>query len=165
MAKKSASYKVNKKDIDNIVTYFFLKKITTPPQKMEAYSLGLIDRTGRVLRKPVTEDEKLSLTLLDRLVLKMRRLLGSRMSILNNFVYLQTTSPDFYSNIKVVGNISKRSEITRIKKSAKSYLESENITADELIRILLSEETEETDFTDLTSINEQTKTLFKKVID
>jgi hypothetical protein len=31
MAKKSASYKVNKKDIDNIVTYFFLKKITTPP--------------------------------------------------------------------------------------------------------------------------------------
>jgi hypothetical protein len=103
-------------DIDSILTFILLKKICTPIVKLEAYKLGLINSSGKIIREPVTEEEKVALTLLDKLVLKLRRLLGSKTTALNTFLYMQILSNNFYNKLAVKGTVAQRAEIMRIKK-------------------------------------------------
>ena len=62
-----------KQDVDALVTYLFLKKLMTPVFNSPAYKMKLIDNAGRVIKEPVTQQEKESLTLLDKLILKIKR--------------------------------------------------------------------------------------------
>ena len=56
----------------------FLKLLTTPWEKLEAYKLGIVDKRGRNLRKAKelkTSEEKSAYTIFHRLVFNVKRLL------------------------------------------------------------------------------------------
>ena len=69
--------------IDLFVTYRFLKILTTPFEKMEAYKLGIIDEKGNRIRKPkstkpavelATSEQKNAYTILHKLVFNIKKL-------------------------------------------------------------------------------------------
>jgi hypothetical protein len=62
--------------IDIFLVYSFLKRLTTPFDKTEAFKLGLIDSQGTRLKKAETPAEKASLGYFDRLVFNLKRLLA-----------------------------------------------------------------------------------------
>ena len=64
--------------IDLFVTYRFLKLLTTPFEKQDAFKRGIIDKKGKVLRKARSLTggaDKKSYTLLHRLVFNFKRIL------------------------------------------------------------------------------------------
>ena len=62
--------------IDTVIVFRILKKLTTPFDKTPAYKLGLIDKKGKKIKNAETDEEKRAMTLLDRLVLNLKRLLA-----------------------------------------------------------------------------------------
>ena len=54
----------------------FLVRLTRPIKDMDCYKLGLIDEQGRSIRPAQNEQERASLTPLDKHILKIRRLIG-----------------------------------------------------------------------------------------
>lgn len=62
--------------VDIYYTFRFLRQLVTPWNETKAYQLGLIDDSGKLLRKPVTSEEKDAYTLFFRLVYNIKRLLN-----------------------------------------------------------------------------------------
>lgn len=129
-----------KQDVDALVTYLFLKKLMTPVFNTEAFRLKLVDNAGRIIKEPVTPQEKSALTLLDKLILKMKRLLGTRVSNLYNFLYLQTLGQNMYNNLIVMGTTAQRAEIKKIAKDFKRLQESYDIPMEDVVYNILTEE-------------------------
>lgn len=67
-----------KQAVDTVIILRILKKLTTPFNKTEAFKLGVIDKNGKVLVAPKDRDQqqKQSMTMLDRLVFNLKRLLS-----------------------------------------------------------------------------------------
>ena len=64
--------------IDLFVTYRFLKLLTTPFEKQDAFKLGIIDKDGKVLKKYTSlkkREEKNAYTQLHRFVFNLKRIL------------------------------------------------------------------------------------------
>ena len=64
------------KIVDLVLVYQFLKRLTTPFDKTEAFKLGLIDKDGKSLKKAETSEEKSAMGYFDRLTFNLKRLLG-----------------------------------------------------------------------------------------
>lgn len=62
--------------VDVYYTFRFLRQLVTPWNETKAYQLGLIDADGKLLRKPMTGEEKDAYTLFFRLVYNIKRLLN-----------------------------------------------------------------------------------------
>ena len=71
--------------IDLFVTYRFLKILTTPFEKMDAYKFGIIDEKGNRIKKPsstkpavelATTELKNSYTILHKLVFNIKKIFG-----------------------------------------------------------------------------------------
>ncbi len=65
--------------IDLLITYRVIKMLVTPFEKQPAYTLGIIDKNGKVLRKAKTlkrAKEKEAYTLLHRFVFNLKRLIN-----------------------------------------------------------------------------------------
>lgn len=64
--------------VDIYFIYRFVKKLTTPFEKWEAFSTGVIDKNGEIITKPEnrTPEQKASLSLFDRLSLKIRKIIS-----------------------------------------------------------------------------------------
>jgi hypothetical protein len=122
--------------IDSIIAYIVLKKLITPITQSKAYKLKLINASGRVTKEPTTREEKEALTLLDKIVFKLKRLLGSKLQELNPFLYLYN-SPDMYNKLIVNGDIKNRAEIKRIEKDIKSLQENYHISKEDILAILV----------------------------
>lgn len=60
---------------DLILTYKFLKQLTTPFEEMDAFKLGLIDDKGKLLKKPKTKEEKEAYSSFDRVIVNLKRIL------------------------------------------------------------------------------------------
>jgi len=127
-------------NIDTILTYILIKKLITPIVRSKAYKLGLINNAGKQLREANTEEERGAFTLLDKVVFKLKRLLGTRLLNLNNFLYLQTINSDFYNKLMVKGSITQRAEIIRINQDVKTIKEKYNMSDDDLVYTLLKED-------------------------
>jgi len=128
-------------NIDSVLTYMFLKKIMTPIVKTPAYKLGLVNNVGKVIKKPVTDAEKSTLTILDKFIFKLRRLLGTKLTQLNNFLFLQTLSNDFYNKLIVKGSIEQRAEIKRITRDIDKIAEKYDCDVTDLVYLIANEET------------------------
>lgn len=64
------------KAVDLILIYQFLKRLTTPFDKTEAYELGLIDEKGKRTKKKIeTKEEEDAYGYFDRLVFNIKRLI------------------------------------------------------------------------------------------
>lgn len=64
--------------IDNLIAFRILYKLVTPFKDTQAFKLGIIDETGKLLKKQAqlkTQEEKSAYTLLDRLVFNLKRIL------------------------------------------------------------------------------------------
>ena len=130
----------DKSNVDKILTYVFLKKLVSPIVRTEAYKLGIVNNTGRVIKEPKTDKEKSSLTILDKTIFKLRRMLGSKISQLNNFLFLQTLSNDFYNKLVVRGSIEQRAEIKRIVKDVDKLAEKYDCEVDDILKTMLTEQ-------------------------
>tara|TARA_R110002153_G_scaffold29711_13_gene91221 strand:+ start:33204 stop:33758 length:555 start_codon:yes stop_codon:yes gene_type:complete len=63
--------------IDAAIIFRILMKLVTPFDKTKAFELGLVDAKGKSLKKAKTSDEKAAMTLVDRMVFNLKRLLGT----------------------------------------------------------------------------------------
>lgn len=88
--KRKLNLTVHDRNIDNILVYVFLKGITTIPSKTKAYKLGLIDRSGMLIKDPETPEEHDSLSNLDLLLWKLRDWLKPKMSYLSSVNWLNS---------------------------------------------------------------------------
>lgn len=61
--------------VDLYLIYHFIKRLTTPFNKTDAYELGIIDDKGTKLKDPETKEEKDSYRMFDRLVFNLKKLL------------------------------------------------------------------------------------------
>jgi hypothetical protein len=66
---------MSNKVADILLIYQFIKRLTTPFNKTEAYKLGLIDEKGKRLKKAETKEEENAMGYFDRLVFNIKRLL------------------------------------------------------------------------------------------
>jgi hypothetical protein len=64
--------------VDTVIIFRILKKLVTPFHKTAAFKAGVIDKDGKVLIRPGdrTADQKKTITLLDRMVFNLKRLLS-----------------------------------------------------------------------------------------
>tara|TARA_X000001316_G_scaffold9405_1_gene2604 strand:+ start:3329 stop:3892 length:564 start_codon:yes stop_codon:yes gene_type:complete len=64
--------------VDTVIIFRILRKLTTPFNKTAAFKAGVIDAKGNVLVKPRdrTPEQKRTITLLDRMVFNLKRLLA-----------------------------------------------------------------------------------------
>jgi hypothetical protein len=62
--------------IDLYVLYQIIKRISTPFKDTDAFKLGLIDDSGKRLKKAKTDEEKKAMTYLDRFVFNIKRALS-----------------------------------------------------------------------------------------
>jgi hypothetical protein len=129
-------------EIDTIMSFILIKKLVCPITQTKAFKLGLINSAGKVIKEPKNDEENQALTLLDRIVLKIKRLLNTKLLNLNNFLYLSTISNDFYNRLVVRGTIKQRADIIRIAKDVKGIQEKYNINTEDLICSLIKEELE-----------------------
>lgn len=70
---------VEGKWMDLLYLYQFIRRLTTPFDKTEAFKLGIIDKDGNVLRKRntlTTPEEKNAYTYFDTLIFNLKKLLG-----------------------------------------------------------------------------------------
>ena len=75
---RTKEYLEENRAVDLFVAYRFLRILTTPWEDQEAFSHGIIDKDGKLLRKQNTlknEAEKSSFTLLHRLIFNLKRIL------------------------------------------------------------------------------------------
>jgi alanine racemase len=131
------------KNIDTILTYILIKKLVTPIVKTQAYKFGLVDVTGKVIKEPTNPAEEVALTSLDKIVFKLKRMLGSKLLILNKFIYLQTINNAVYDKLMVKGSILQRTEVKRIVKDLSTIQEKYGKDVDEIIYSLLIETLED----------------------
>ena len=61
--------------VDLILIYQFLKRLTTPFEKTEAFKLGLIDKNGKKIRSPETSEEEKAYGYFDRLTFNIKKLI------------------------------------------------------------------------------------------
>ena len=126
-------------DTDAVLTFIFLKKLMTPITKTKAYSLELVDNMGRIIKQPKTNEEKNALTLFDKLIFKMKRLLKGDLTKLHSFLYLQTMGSEnnFYNKLIVKGSIDSRVEIKRIQRDLEKIAENHECSVNEMLYTLI----------------------------
>ena len=133
----------NEDKVKSVVSFIMLKQLLQPISKHDAYKLDIVDSKGKLKREPETEEEKKSYTLFDKLIFKIKTLLGSRLSQLNRFVWLQTVlDDDFFKNMVVTGGLEKRAAVTRVKQDIERLLEKHDLGYDEFYNMLIAEEME-----------------------
>ena len=126
--------------IDTAVVYLLVKKLITPITQTQAYKLGLINNTGVIIRVPTTDKEHDALTILDRFMLLLKRLLGSKIIQLNNFLYMQTSNNTVYKQLTASGSMERRAEIIRISKDITRLTEKYGCDKEYLVQSLLNED-------------------------
>lgn len=133
---------LQRQNIDSVISYLFIRKLVTPIMKTPAYKLELVNNAGKVIKEPVTDEEKMALTLLDRIAFKIKRLLGGKLVTLNQFLYTTTQSIDMYNKVVIRGSIDQRAEIIRIVRDVKKMVESKGCSIEDVVGLLLTEEVE-----------------------
>lgn len=104
-----------KNNVDSLVVFVFLKRLLEPIVQTDAYKLGLVDSNGKVLKVPESKEEIEALTILDRLVFKLRRMLGTKIPILNKFLFVLTSKNDYLNNLSFNNTVQGKAELIRIK--------------------------------------------------
>jgi hypothetical protein len=133
--------KSKRSNIDSILAFILIKKLVSNITTWEAYKLKLIDAQGKILKLPETDHEKESFSFLDQVVIKIKNLLGSRITSLNSFIYTQTMSQSvnsLYNNLIVLGTPNMRAELKVLGNTLKRI--NESTTIENLVYCLLENE-------------------------
>ena len=68
-------YQLNEGAFDLFLIYKFIKRLSTPFEKQEAFKLGLIDKSGQKIRDPETRQEKNAYGYIDRLIFNLKKII------------------------------------------------------------------------------------------
>ncbi len=127
----------NTEHLDQVLTYVLVQKLLTRVSKTDAYRLGLIDNNGKVIKNPETQEEKDSLGMLDKFIFKLKRMLGPKINVLSNFLYVNSLDNDITKYLTVKGGVQNRASIKRVKSDVEKLAEKYNMTTDQLVMCLL----------------------------
>lgn len=72
-----------------IIGGYVLDKLKTPITEMDAFKLGLINETGKIVKEPVTTEERHALGIVERYVLNLKSLAGSKLAMSDSLTRLQ----------------------------------------------------------------------------
>jgi hypothetical protein len=108
--------------VDIYYTFRFLRQLVTPWNETKAYKLGIVDENGKVVRKPVTGEEKDAYTLFFRLVYNIKRLL-------NKVPLGKTKLASYAAALWLIKENTKMSEES-ILEGFREYLQQEGIELD-----------------------------------
>lgn len=86
---KKINLSTHNRNIDNVLVFVFLKSITTIPTTTKAYKLGLIDRNGKLIKNPKTQEEHNAISNLDLLMFKLREWLRPKMYCLSSVNWIR----------------------------------------------------------------------------
>lgn len=93
-ANKKINMSTHNRSVDNALVFIILKGLTTLPQQTKAFRLGLIDKSGKLIRKPKTEEEHQSISNLDLLFYKLRTWLAPRLQYLTSVNWIKGVMND-----------------------------------------------------------------------
>lgn len=125
----------NQRNINDVIAYIFIKNLIKPVTKTKAYSIGLVDEHGRIKREPETDVEKEALSSIDVIIFKLKRLLGSRITELNKFIYLNAWDDKPQQYLMVKGGLSQHrvkqtsNELWRLRESVEEDMPSNVVKA------------------------------------
>jgi hypothetical protein len=80
----------------SVIGGYLMNKLETPIKETEAYKMGIVDKSGKLLKKPKTLKEKAVYSRLDEYVFNLKKILGPQISILNS-----TTCLKLYEEINI----------------------------------------------------------------
>lgn len=115
-ANKKINLSTHNRSVDNALVFIILKGLTTLPTQTKAFRLGLIDKNGKLIRKPKTEAEHQSISNLDLLFYKLRQWLAPRIQYLNGISWIKGTMNDvrgqnYFSNYE---NLSRQYAVRKV---------------------------------------------------
>jgi len=70
-------------------------RLTTPVRQLPAFKMGLINAQGKILKEPMTKEERRALTHIDRIALFMRQAMGGRVAAIMNMYRRRRMTPQF----------------------------------------------------------------------
>lgn len=130
-----------KYSIDTFITLVLIQRLLTPITKTKAFKLKLIDSSGNIKRLPETEEEKSALTLLDKTIFKLKKLLGSRISELSKYTYIRTLNlNNLYDSISTSRDFNTYGQAKKLKEDILRVLKENNGSLDDFIRLCINEE-------------------------
>ena len=95
--------------LDYSMVFVILKRMLKPVKKWPAFSLGLIDEKGKVIKKPETSKEKDALTLLDRFILKLKGMLTLKnVALFSSFLILKEDNSESLEIDVITERVNKR---------------------------------------------------------
>ena len=126
--------------MEKVMSFILMKRLVIPIKRTKAFELGLVNRTGRIIKEPETEEEKKALTVFDKLIFKIKRLMGSKLAQLNRFMYLQNSEEDFSDNIIVLGGVERRGMVKKMLDDMKHLFEKYDVSKEEFFNMVLMED-------------------------
>lgn len=79
-----------KNEVSDVLAFALINYLLMDVNKLDAIKLKLLDKNGNILREPKNEKEELALNSYVILIVKLKSLLGGRVSELHKFLELQT---------------------------------------------------------------------------
>lgn len=138
------NYTEKKLSLDAFISMILIKKLLTPINKTKAYKLDLINASGDIIKSPETKEEKESLTLLDKLIFKIKKLLGTRISDFSKYSYLKTINdPHMYNNVSINRDYTSVSQIAQLKKDMMKVLKENNIPVDTFVSFMINDDVDQ----------------------
>jgi len=130
-----------KEKVNAVLSFVVLKKLITPIKNTKAFDKGYVDATGKLTDKghALEENSDPDFSFFDKVMFKIKRLLGSKTAQLNTFIYLQTVDTDFYNDIMIKGGLHKRGEVKRVMRDVERIIEKHDISLDDLTKMMLME--------------------------
>ena len=122
--KKSKQYD----EAEDSVLYVMLARLMKPVEDTMAFQLGLINRKYKVLKEPVTIEEKRALSPLNLFVFQIKRSLGTRLVAMFRYMYLNNfDDTEVLNRLAIKGTIKSRTEVKKaiasVKRDAKKNLQ------------------------------------------
>ncbi len=106
----------NKISVHRALSFMLLNELMKKNNQTDAFKMGLIDSKGDVVRMPTTEEEQLALTSFVLITVELKKLLGSKLSSLYRFMYVNNyDSRDILDKLMLRTNIENRISIRRIE--------------------------------------------------
>lgn len=72
------------------VTGLIMHNLSQRIEDTQAFKLGLINELGNVIKRPSTLEEQTAFSTIDKYLLKLKKLLGTNVGLLNNEMYLES---------------------------------------------------------------------------
>lgn len=73
---------------NHLITAYILEKMSAPMTSLPAYQMGIINEQGHKIKDPTTLQEHRSYGVLDRYIIRLKRMIGSKIDSINEQQYI-----------------------------------------------------------------------------